>query len=241
MPQRSLTELPFMVMAHFRYEVIAENLRQNILAGHFPVGSRLPSEPELARRYGVNHQTLRKALALLAADGRTIYPFLPGDANGQEALETVRGLLDAGAPILAEPGAWDALLLRFPAAAAASPVRVGLQGEPCPLAPGYHAAVDYLRAGLLATRHLIQLGHRRIAFIGTHPQDDAPGEMLPAVKGTNPAYEGYRLALAAAEIGEHQSLGYYGAGVDHRVEIGEWTYPGLPPTPPRQALGPVDQ
>ncbi len=254
------------LQAHFRYEVIAEDLRQNILVGQFPVGSRLPSEPELAREYGVNHQTLRKALALLAADGlldrhrgrgtfvlapkptaatgaetvlfvgpirghlhdtffhalvraaqangRTIYPFLPGDANGKETREAVGRLLDAGGPILAEPGAWDELLRHFPATAA-SPVRVGLFAEPYPLAPGYHAVGDSLRGGLLATLHLIGLGHRRIAFIGTHPQDDASGETLPAVKDTNPAYEGYRLALAKADIGEHHSLGYYYARVDH--------------------------
>ncbi len=257
-----------MRQAHFRYEIIAEDLRQTIFNGERPAGSRLPSEPELAREYGVNHQTLRKALALLEAEGlldrrpgrgtfvltpsqptaplpggvvlfvsrtrghlfetffqalvraaqesgRTVYPFLPSAANGPEALETVRRLLDEGGPILTEPECWNDLLQQFPAPAA-SPIRIGLQGEPWPLAPGYHAAVDCLRAGLLATRHLVELGHRRIAFIGTHPEGAAAGETLPAVKATNPAYEGYRLALAEADIAEHRSLGYYDAGVDHR-------------------------
>jgi GntR family transcriptional regulator len=48
---------------------IAESLRERLEAGEFVAGTRLPSEPELARRLGVSRSSLRAAIALLEADG----------------------------------------------------------------------------------------------------------------------------------------------------------------------------
>ena len=48
---------------------IAESLRERLEAGEFVAGTRLPSEPELARRLGVSRGSLRSAIALLEADG----------------------------------------------------------------------------------------------------------------------------------------------------------------------------
>ncbi len=48
------------------YRRIAEVLRSEIVAGTFQDGARLPSEAELAAEWGVNHQTLRKSLRILA-------------------------------------------------------------------------------------------------------------------------------------------------------------------------------
>lgn len=48
---------------------IAEGLRERLEAGEFLAGTRLPSEPELARRLGVSRSSLRAAIALLEADG----------------------------------------------------------------------------------------------------------------------------------------------------------------------------
>ncbi len=54
----------------FRYEEIAGELRQQILAGDFAeAAGRLPSERALRERYGVQRNTVRQALALLEAEG----------------------------------------------------------------------------------------------------------------------------------------------------------------------------
>ncbi|MEV4291564.1 GntR family transcriptional regulator [Nonomuraea bangladeshensis] len=52
-----------------RYELIADDLREGILSGAYPVGSQLPSEAELARRHGAARGTVRQAVAVLAAEG----------------------------------------------------------------------------------------------------------------------------------------------------------------------------
>ncbi|MCW2875557.1 GntR family transcriptional regulator [Actinacidiphila oryziradicis] len=52
-----------------RHEQIADELRDGINRGQFPAGSRLPSESELAARYGVARGTVRQAVAALGAEG----------------------------------------------------------------------------------------------------------------------------------------------------------------------------
>jgi GntR family transcriptional repressor for pyruvate dehydrogenase complex len=49
-------------------QIIAE-LRQKILGGSFPSGTRLPTERELAEEYGVSGTTVREAIRALAAMG----------------------------------------------------------------------------------------------------------------------------------------------------------------------------
>lgn len=49
--------------------VIAERIRGDIVAGRYPVGSRLPPEPEFAAQLGVARSTLREGLKLLERDG----------------------------------------------------------------------------------------------------------------------------------------------------------------------------
>jgi DNA-binding FadR family transcriptional regulator len=46
---------------------IAEQLRSAIVDGHFKIGERLPTEDELAQRYGVSRPSVREALKRLAA------------------------------------------------------------------------------------------------------------------------------------------------------------------------------
>ena len=46
---------------------IAEQLRSAIVSGQFKIGERLPTEDELAQRYGVSRPSVREALKLLAA------------------------------------------------------------------------------------------------------------------------------------------------------------------------------
>ncbi|WP_405615279.1 GntR family transcriptional regulator [Streptomyces sp. NBC_01508] len=51
------------------YRKIADDLRASILSGELPPGEKLRSENELKDQYGTTRVTVRKALALLKADG----------------------------------------------------------------------------------------------------------------------------------------------------------------------------
>jgi GntR family transcriptional regulator len=52
-----------------KYQAIYALLRQQILAGEFAAGSRLPAQQELADTFGVTLMTLRQAVSALEADG----------------------------------------------------------------------------------------------------------------------------------------------------------------------------
>jgi GntR family transcriptional regulator len=52
-----------------RYRQVANELRNAIKRGEYPPGSVLPSQPELARRYGLNQTSINRAIALLRAEG----------------------------------------------------------------------------------------------------------------------------------------------------------------------------
>jgi GntR family phosphonate transport system transcriptional regulator len=51
------------------YQQIADELRQNIRHDIYQVGDRLPTEMQLAERFGVNRHTLRQAIGLLRQEG----------------------------------------------------------------------------------------------------------------------------------------------------------------------------
>ena len=75
-------------------------------------------------------------------------------------------------------------------------------------------AVDNTSGGYLATHHLLQLGHRRIAFVGD-PEVNPFGFTSSACR-----LAGYRLALAEAGIeppAEHVKEGPHGRHVAHRL------------------------
>jgi GntR family phosphonate transport system transcriptional regulator len=54
------------------WRLIAEELRREIANGTRPVGSRLPSENELAERFGVHRNTVRQAVAALIAENLVV-------------------------------------------------------------------------------------------------------------------------------------------------------------------------
>ncbi len=51
------------------YKFIANELREAILQNRFPQGHQLPTEDELAKKYGLGRQTIRRAFQDLAAEG----------------------------------------------------------------------------------------------------------------------------------------------------------------------------
>ena len=52
-----------------RYQQVADDLRTAIKRGEYPAGSPLPSQPELARRYGLNQTSINRAMTVLRAEG----------------------------------------------------------------------------------------------------------------------------------------------------------------------------
>lgn len=55
-----------------RYIQIAEQIRGRIASGEYPLGSRIPTENELAAALDVSRPTVRQALDLLAREGRLV-------------------------------------------------------------------------------------------------------------------------------------------------------------------------
>ncbi len=51
------------------WQAILRALREDVAAGRYRRGDRLPSEADLALRFGVNRHTVRRALAALGAEG----------------------------------------------------------------------------------------------------------------------------------------------------------------------------
>ena len=52
-----------------QYQEIGQHLRQQILDGNYPVGSRLPPERQLAETWGVSRTIVREALLMLELEG----------------------------------------------------------------------------------------------------------------------------------------------------------------------------
>lgn len=68
----------------FMYEIIYKDLLEGIMDGTYPGGSRLPSEKELAKSYGVSRITSKRALEMLA--DKELISRTPG--RGSYVLET---------------------------------------------------------------------------------------------------------------------------------------------------------
>lgn len=52
-----------------RYQQVADDLREAIKRGDHPPGSMLPSQPQLARKYGLNQTSINRAIAVLVNEG----------------------------------------------------------------------------------------------------------------------------------------------------------------------------
>jgi GntR family transcriptional regulator len=74
------------------YQTLREQLRDEIAAGHYSDGVRLPTESELVARHGLSRQTVRRAFQDLVAEG-AVYR-VPG--RGTYASETGRYLRQLG-------------------------------------------------------------------------------------------------------------------------------------------------
>ena len=61
--------MAFELKQKLKHEVIADDLRNNIIAGKIPAGEYIPSQNELVSRYGAALGTVRQAINTLAAEG----------------------------------------------------------------------------------------------------------------------------------------------------------------------------
>lgn len=64
-------------MPTYKFERIAEDLREQIRSGQLPKGSALPSTKNLIDQYGVAYGTIRDAIRQLKAEG--LIEGRPGD------------------------------------------------------------------------------------------------------------------------------------------------------------------
>ena len=88
---------------------IAEQLRAAIVDGRFKVGDRLPTEDELAQRFGVSRPSVREALKRLAAQNLVRAKRGPSGGNFviQPSYEELAESLSASATLLVGMGALD--------------------------------------------------------------------------------------------------------------------------------------
>lgn len=86
---------------------IAEQLREAIVSGKFKIGDRLPTEDELAQRYGVSRPSVREALKRLAAQNLVRARRGPTGGNFvvQPSYEDLAESLSASATLLVGMGA----------------------------------------------------------------------------------------------------------------------------------------
>lgn len=98
---RGATKTPGRATAKPIYQRVADQLRQAISAGRYPVGARLPTEMELCEQLGISRFTARGAVRLLLAEGLvtrrtrigTIVTALPGAARYSQDVSSVQELL----------------------------------------------------------------------------------------------------------------------------------------------------
>jgi GntR family transcriptional repressor for pyruvate dehydrogenase complex len=88
---------------------IAEQLREAIVSGHFKIGERLPTEDELAQRFGVSRPSVREALKRLAAQNLVRARRGPTGGNFvvQPSYEELAASLSGAATLLVGMGALD--------------------------------------------------------------------------------------------------------------------------------------
>ena len=88
---------------------IAGQLRDAIVSGRFKIGDRLPTEDELAQRYGVSRPSVREALKRLAAQNLVRARRGPSGGNFvvQPSYEELAGSLSGAATLLVGMGALD--------------------------------------------------------------------------------------------------------------------------------------
>lgn len=118
---------------------VSEHLRQMISDNEFPVGSKLPSESELANMFGVSRLTVRMALQKLSAQGLTVTR--PGDGTFVKKFN-IAAYMDEVSSIVMKPEMLDDVL----------EFRLCIEGEAAKLAMDRITPEDLRRMELLSSK-----------------------------------------------------------------------------------------
>lgn len=159
------------------YQQIADQLRSLIEEGEFALGDRLPSERDLAEKFGISRPTVREALIALEVEGRIrikvgsgIFVTAPqapmalslGSIEGPfellRAREFIEGAVAAEAAARATPAdilVLDDLLQRMDGGEHASPTMIGLDRD-------FHAAIAGILGNAVLVRFIEELFNQRI-------------------------------------------------------------------------------
>jgi DNA-binding LacI/PurR family transcriptional regulator len=152
-----------------------------------------------------NPSVVERVRGIVEALGRSPYDMMLFDLESEERQHRAFQLLDRSDGLLivsTRPSEPDVELLR--------------SGHvPCVLVDGHHASlpsvmIDDVAGGELATQHLIELGHRRIALIGDTPPEFRFGWNRDRTVG-------YEKALAAARLPIRRELIREGTRSRHRA------------------------
>lgn len=159
------------------YRQVADQLRQLIEAGEFPVGARLPTERELAEQLGISRPTVREALIALEVEGQirirvgsgifvTVPPSAPTPVRGSHegplellrAREFIEGAIAAEAAVLVDPVGiklLDDTLLRMEDAGDTVGTAIALDRE-------FHATVAGILGNAVLVRFIGELFDQRM-------------------------------------------------------------------------------
>lgn len=130
------------------YQLISEELQRLILAGQLKPGQQLPSETELAGRFGVNRSTLREGIRQLESEGllrregrRRLLITVPGQDNISPRMERALLLQDITFGEL-----WEMALVLEPQAATLAATRAS-EAQIAALAANVAALDEVVAAG----------------------------------------------------------------------------------------------
>jgi DNA-binding LacI/PurR family transcriptional regulator len=152
-----------------------------------------------------NPSVVERVRGIVEALGRSPYDMMLFDLESEERQHRAFRVLDRS----------DGLLIVSTRPSDPDVEQVRRSGVPCVLVDGQHGSlpsvvIDDVAGGELATRHLIDLGHRRIALIGDTPPEFRFGWSRDRTVG-------YRQALEAAGLPIRGELVREGTGSRHRA------------------------
>ena len=193
-----------------KYYDLMEQLHGKIMSGEIRPGEKLPSENELSAEYGVSRQTVRKALQILQNEGYIYAEHGRGTFCSEMLRHTTPSKNIAVVTTYLEAKCLEELLQKDIDGLIIEPSKsqifcrhvnlyemldsyhipyVFIQGVHAQLLDRPQILLDDCRGAYLATRYLIELGHRRI--VGVFKSDDTQGQQR---------HKGYVQALQEAGI-----------------------------------------
>ena len=153
------------------YEQVAERMRADIRAGQFPPEARLPSERELAARFGVGRPAVREALGALQNEGlvhtrRNSGTYVSADAPKRLATAPAAGAAPAPDADISPSSALDVRLVLEPAIAR----RAAAHAQRDAMAEHYLAQMDSIVDVTDAAQRVLwndsdRLFHRQLAVM----------------------------------------------------------------------------